>query len=82
MNDLVRKLLQRAVIIAGDETRLRSLLRVDEHALSMWMDGRADPPQRVFLALVDLVLEDDLARAAQDRRREPRGDIMPIRTSV
>jgi hypothetical protein len=29
-------------------------------------------PDRIFLATADLVLEDDIARAARDRRVEPR----------
>jgi hypothetical protein len=35
----------------------------------LWLTGRATPPEAVFLRVVDLVLEDDIARAAMDRRK-------------
>jgi hypothetical protein len=67
--ELKARLLRRACDIAGGRERLAGRLDVEEHALEFWMSGRATPPERVFLAVVDIVLEDDIARAAQDRRQ-------------
>jgi len=67
--ELKARLLRRACDIAGGRERLASRLNVEMHALEFWMSGRATPPERVFLNVVDMVLEDDIARAAQDRRR-------------
>jgi len=66
------RLLRRAAEIAGDACALAASLGVSEEALKIWMDGKAKMPDRVFLASADLVLEDDVARAAHDRRIEPR----------
>lgn len=38
--------------------------------MQLWLAGRATPPDRVFLKLVDIVLADDIARATQDRRKD------------
>lgn len=67
--ELKARLLRRACDIAGGRERLASRLDVEIHALEFWMSGRATPPERIFLAVVDMVLEDDIARATQDRRR-------------
>lgn len=66
------RLLRRAAEIAGDGPALAASLGVAYEALKLWMDGKARMPDRVFLAATDLVLEDDIARAAKDRRLEPR----------
>jgi hypothetical protein len=58
--------------IAGDRASLGDRLGVEGHVLGLWLAGRATIPQRVFLAVVDMVLQDDIARSAQDRRAEPR----------
>lgn len=68
-DELKARLLRRACDIAGGRERLATRLGVEVHALEFWMSGRATPPERVFLGVVDMVLEDDLARAAQDRRK-------------
>jgi hypothetical protein len=67
--ELKARVLRRACDIAGGRERLAGRLDVEMHALEFWMSGRATPPERVFLRVVDIVLEDDLARAVQDRRR-------------
>ncbi len=67
--DLKQRALERASDIAGGVERLSHRLGIDRHALELWLTGRATPPEAVFLRVVDLVLEDDLARAAQDRRK-------------
>ena len=67
--ELKARLLRRACDIAGGRERLAARLDVEMHALEFWMSGRATPPERIFLSVVDMVLEDDVARAAQDRRQ-------------
>lgn len=47
-------------------------LEVEHHALRYWMGGRANAPERVISSLVDLILQDDIARAHEDRRQKPR----------
>ena len=68
--ELKVRLLARACDIAGGRERLAARLDVEAHALEFWLAGRATPPDRVFMAVVDLVLEDDIARARQDRRQD------------
>jgi hypothetical protein len=67
--DLKQKVLKRACEIAGGAERLSERLDVDRHSLEFWLSGRATAPEYVFLTVVDIVLDDDIARAAQDRRR-------------
>jgi hypothetical protein len=66
---LKARLITRACDIAGGRERLASRLGVEVHSLEFWLSGRATPPEAVFLKAVDLVLDDDLARAKQDRRK-------------
>lgn len=72
LHELQSKLIKRAIEITGDAKKLCRQLGADEHALQLWLDGRATAPSPVFQALIDLILEDDLARATQDRRSRPR----------
>jgi hypothetical protein len=72
MRDLQPRLFKRAVEIAGDTEKLCSRLRVEPHALQLWIEARAAPPAWVLHRVIDLILQDDLARAAQDRRQQPR----------
>ena len=67
--ELKARLLRRACDIVGGREGLAARLGVEMHSLEFWLSGRATPPERVFMTVVDLVLEDDIARAAQDRRR-------------
>jgi hypothetical protein len=71
------KLLSRAAEICGGWQALSTRLGVGEHSLRLWMDGKARLPEQVFLKAADMVLEDDIARASQDRRNQPR--IAPLR---
>jgi len=80
--ELRRRALERAMTIAGGAKALRSRLNVAEHQLQFWLQGRAKVPDEVFDAAVDLILEDDIARAAQDRRGGPREELKPIDTRV
>lgn len=68
--ELKIRLLGRACDIAGGRERLAARLDVELHSLEFWLAGRATPPDRIFMAVVDLVLEDDIARARQDRRQD------------
>jgi hypothetical protein len=74
-DDLQMQALHRAVEISGGAARLRSMLGVAEHSMDLWLTGRAGLPQRVFLAVVDLILKDDIARARGDRRKDRRSGI-------
>ena len=66
------RLLKRAADIVGDNVRLSELLDVEHHALELWLGGRATLPTRVFEKAMEIVLEDDVTRAGQDRRSRPR----------
>jgi hypothetical protein len=81
LHELQSKLIKRAIEITGDAKKLCRQLGVNEHALQLWSDGRATAPGPVFQALIDLILEDDLARAAQDRRSHPRSVASSPQTS-
>lgn len=72
MRGLQPKLFRRAVEIAGDAEKLCSKLHIDAHSLQLWSEARARAPGWVLQAVIDLIVEDDLARAAQDRRQQPR----------
>lgn len=72
MRELQPKLFRRAVEIAGDTQKLCTKLHVDPHSLQLWMEARATAPGRILQAVIDLIVDDDLARAAQDRRHQPR----------
>ena len=72
MRRLQPKLLARAVEIAGSEGMLCTILGVDPHRLRLWLSGRATVPADELHRVIDLILEDDIARAAQDRRSHPR----------
>ena len=72
MQRLVPALVARAVDIAGGIDRLAAHLQVSEHRVRFWRNGTATAPNHIITALVDLILKDDIARADQDRRREPR----------
>ena len=66
------RMLKRAAEICGGYSLLGGLLGVSELRLRQWIDGRQALPDHVFLKAADIVLEDDIARAAQDRRTNPR----------
>jgi hypothetical protein len=70
--ELRTTVLRRAADISGGASALQQRLRVEQHALELWLSGRATVPEWVFILAVDLVVRDDIARAAQDRRSSPR----------
>ena len=74
MLDLQPKLLARAAEILGSEEALCHRLHVSPARLRIWRGGLTDLPVGVFLVLVDIVLRDDVARASEDRRVQPRSE--------
>jgi DNA-binding transcriptional regulator YdaS (Cro superfamily) len=66
------RLLKRAIDICGGWNALCARLGVNEHQLAGWLEGSVPLPTRVLLKAADIVLDDDIAWAAQDRRTEPR----------
>jgi hypothetical protein len=80
--ELRRRALERAVEIAGGAKALRQRFNFADHQLEFWLRGRARVPDNVFDAAVDLILEDDIARAVQDRREGPREELKPIDSRV
>ncbi|HYG55814.1 MAG TPA: hypothetical protein VD965_11020 [Burkholderiales bacterium] len=69
---LRRRVLERVCAIPGGRETLEGRLCIPSHAFELWLAGRALIPGRVFDAAVDVILEDDIARTVQDRRRAPR----------
>ena len=76
--ELHSRLLQRALEIVGGKTQLCRKLGIERHSLEFWLTGRATPPYDVVFAAADLVLQDDVSRASQDRRKELRGTAAPV----
>ena len=66
------RMLKRAAEICGGYAVLAAHLGVSEFKIRRWLEGKAPLPDPVFLKAADIVLEDDIARAAQDRRLNPR----------
>jgi hypothetical protein len=54
---------------AGRTRRLAAHLGVEAHAVRFWLHGRANMPDSSLVKLMDLVLQDDIARARGDRRK-------------
>jgi len=72
VQDLQTALVERAEKIEGGRTALAMRLGIPERRLALWAGGTLPVPAHIFLTLVDIVLRDDVARASQDRRQEPR----------
>jgi hypothetical protein len=75
---LIPTLLSRASQIAGGWSQLAYQLGVSETRLGYWRSHRLEVPEAAFLALVDIVLRDDIRRAAQDRRHSPRAEDIAV----
>lgn len=75
MQGLVPQLIERCAEMLGGFDRVAKWLNVGEHTVRFWLTGRATAPQEAILKLTDLVLKDDIARARQDRRRQPRSGV-------
>ena len=74
MQRLAPQLVERSAELMGGLDRLASYLRVEPHALRFWLQGRATVPDEPLAKMMDLVLQDDIARARQDRRKVPRAN--------
>jgi DNA-binding transcriptional regulator YdaS (Cro superfamily) len=72
--ELQPTLLNRAAQIAGGTAAVCEYLGVSEARFQLWLTGRVRLPDLIFLRAVDLILRDDIARAANDRRRNLRED--------
>lgn len=72
MLELQPVLLKRAAQIAGGYAQLCELLGVSETRLKLWLGGTVRLPDPIFVKAVDVVLQDDIARASHDRRHRPR----------
>jgi len=72
MLHLQPKLLARAIEIAGSEGMLCARLGAEPHQFRLWLAGRASAPADVLHKVIDLIVEDDIARASEDRRARPR----------
>ena len=68
------KLIARAAEIVGGMGYLCEQLGVQRSTLHLWLQRKARLPDPVFVQLADIILKDDIARAAQDRRRDVRVD--------
>jgi hypothetical protein len=71
------RMLRRAAEIIGGYAELAAHLGVTEFKVRAWVEGKSRLPDDVFLKAADIVLQDDIARAAQDRRIKPRTDQTP-----
>ena len=80
--ELRMTVLRRAADITGGSSALQQRLGVEPHALELWLSGRATVPEWVFMLAVDLVVRDDIARAAQDRRTAPREEREPPENEI
>lgn len=48
--------LHRACLILGGLSQLANHLKVSEYSLEVWLQGREEPPQNVFYAVVEILL--------------------------
>ena len=58
-NQTYARLLERASDILGGREQLRRYLDVTAVQLGLWMQGRAKPPDKVFLRIADLLSNRD-----------------------
>ena len=72
MRKIQGPMLKRAAEICGSYSVLCARLGVSAFMLRAWIEGNSQLPDNIFLIAADIVLEDDIARAAQDRRINPR----------
>jgi hypothetical protein len=48
--------LHRACLVLGGLGQLASHLQVSEYALTIWLEGREEAPEAIFLAAVEIIL--------------------------
>jgi hypothetical protein len=56
------RVLHRACLILGGVAQLATQLSVADSAVRVWLEGRQEPPEDVFLAAVEILLLDAEAR--------------------
>ena len=57
MPTLHARTIARAALIVGGVPTLADRLRVTPEGIQLWISGKTDPPSRVFLEAIDIVLE-------------------------
>jgi hypothetical protein len=76
MQRLVPRLVERCADLVGGLDQLAARLHVPPHTVGFWLQGRATVPNEPLVKMMDLVLQDDIARAQQDRRKAPRVEVL------
>lgn len=76
MQRLVPRLVERCADLVGGLEELAAHLRVPPHTVGFWLQGRARVPDEPLVKMMDLVLQDDIARAQQDRRKALRVEVV------
>lgn len=74
--DVHARAMRRAAQVMGGVEALRAHLQVSMRDLSRWMAGEVRPPDTVFLRVVDLLSDDELAtlrRGVRDPHPGPNG---------
>jgi hypothetical protein len=70
---LVPQLVERCAELLGGLDLLAAHVGVQAHTVRFWLHGRATAPNDCVVKMMDLVLQDDIARARGDRRKQLRG---------
>jgi CheY-like chemotaxis protein len=60
------RLLKRALTIKGTREKLAEALGVHPHDLALWLAGKSFPPQAIFEAVLEMILDDNRPSAAAD----------------
>ena len=63
--------LARAAQLVGGAAALADRLRVSPEGLHLWLSGKVEPPQRVFLEAIDIVLANQLDPLSKDDKGRP-----------
>ena len=64
----------RAAQIVGGSAALCARLRVSPEGMTLWLSGKVEPPSRVFLDAVDIILEYQLTHLESHIKPSPVGD--------
>jgi hypothetical protein len=72
--------LHRAAELLGGQQALAAVLEVNPHVVARWIDGTLRIPQRVFLRVVDILLDQDI-RALHAKSPAPAATERPDRCS-
>lgn len=72
MSSLQALALRRAQEIVGGIDMLEARLDISRSTLSLWMQGKARVPETVFLRVVDLISEAELAALRKPPKETPK----------